>query len=449
MSKNPFRSRVPDWDSLRGALQDSGADRSTLEHFDEFRSRREFFGLLGRGGAAVALTGMGAGLHATLSGLFGRGMIPVAWAQEAEDGGQPIPGKEDMTLHNQRPINGEFAPHLLDDSVTPTPNHFVRNNALVPKRAYNQDAQGWAFEVDGEVNKPLKLTLADLQKMPQVSMPLLIECGGNGRAFFEPPVRGNPWGRGAIGCSEWTGVRLRDVLKQAGLKNSAVYTAHYGEDPPIGGAEPFSRGVPIDKAMEEHTLIAYKMNGEDLHPLNGYPARVVVPGWIGSASQKWLNRITIRDQVHDAEKMTGYSYRVPAYPVVPGSRPPEEDMEIATEWLIKSMITRPEENTELKPGDSLQVAGHAWAGEQSVKKVEVSTDFGLNWQEAKLRKPPNKYAWYRWESELKFPDKGYYEIWARATDADGRTQPIRQPWNPKGYLGNLVHRVPVLVGVSA
>lgn len=447
MDRNPFRHRSPNWDSLRGALQDAGADRETMDRFDEIRSRREFFGTVGRGGAALALVGMGAGVSAAFNGLFGRGMIPVAWAQEAE-GGQPIPGKDDMIVHNERPINGEFAPHLLDDSVTPTANHFVRNNGLVSQRAYKQDPQGWSFKVDGEVNRPIELSLADLKKMPQVTMPLLIECGGNGRAFFDPPVRGNPWAHGAIGCSEWTGVRLRDVLKEAGLKDSAVYTAHYGDDPPIGG-EAFSRGIPIDKAMEEHTLIAFQMNGEDLHPLNGYPARIVVPGWIGSCSQKWLTRIWIRDQVHDADKMMGFSYRMPRYPVVPGSRPPEEDMEIATDWVIKSMITRPKENHEVKPGASVPVRGHAWAGEQAVTKVEVSTDFGLNWREAKLKRPPNKYAWYDWEVELDFPNQGYYEIWARAWDDQGKTQPIRQPWNPRGYMGNLVHRVPVRVGVSA
>lgn len=433
------------WERLRALLIESGAHPDDMDRFDVVASRRRFMTGVGKGGAALALFGFGTGAAPALTGLFGRGLIPVAWAQEAQ---QPeIPGKPGMLVHNTRPINGEFAPHLLDDSVTPTPRHFVRNNALVPERATNRDPQGWSFTVDGEVNRPLTLTLDDLKRMPAVTMPLLIECGGNGRAFFDPKVRGNPWRQGAIGCAEWTGVRLRDVLNQAGIKESARYTAHYGEDPPIGGAQPFSRGIPIAKAMEEHTLVAYRMNGQDLDPLNGYPARIVVPGWIGSCSQKWLTRIWIRDQVHDSDKMTGYSYRVPAYPVVPGSRPPEEHMVIATEWTVKSMITDPPADTELHPGQRLGVRGHAWAGEDRITKVLISADFGVNWSEARLRQPANPYAWYRWEADVQFPDMGYYEIWARAFDDKGNAQPFVQPWNPRGYMGNVIHRVPVRVSV--
>ena len=431
-----------DRDRLRGLLADNGARPDDLDCYDEYMSRRRFFG---RVGALSALAGLGVGADAALRGLFGQGLIPVAWAEEAEKAA--VPGKPEMIVHNTRPVNGEFAPPLLDDDITPTERHFVRNNGLVPNRAEKQDPQGWTLTVDGEVNKTLNLTLDDLRQMPSVTKALLIECGGNGRAFFDPPVRGNPWKQGAIGCSEWTGVPLKDILKRAGLKESAVYTAHYGEDPPIGDHQPFSRGMPIEKAMEEHTLVAYQMNGQDLTALNGYPVRLVVPGWIGSVSQKWLNRIWIRDKVHDSEKMTGYSYRVPAYPVVPGTKPPKSDMVIATAWLVKSMITRPAADTEVDVGEKVQVRGHAWAGERKVKRVYISTDYGMHWEKAKVSDPPNKYAWYTFETEVAFPNKGYYEVWARAEDNEGDTQPIRQPWNPKGYLGNVMHRVPVRCAV--
>lgn len=431
-----------DRDRLRGLLAEGGTRPEDLERYEEYMSRRGFFG---RVGALTALVGFGAGADAALRGLFGQGLIPVAWAEAVETGA--MQSKPGMTVHNTRPINGEFAPHLLNDDITPSERHFVRNNGLVPNRAEKQDPQGWALTVDGEVDKALKLTLDDLRQMPSVTKALLIECGGNGRALFDPPVRGTPWKNGAVGCSEWTGVPLKEILNRAGLKNSAVYTAHYGEDPPIGDHQAFSRGIPIEKAMDEHTLVAYQMNGQDLTALNGYPVRVVVPGWIGSASQKWLNRIWIRDQVHDAEKMSGYSYRIPAYPVPPGSRPPKEDMEIATAWIVKSMITRPEANININVGDKVPVRGHAWAGEQEVRRVDVSTDYGLNWKETKLRKPSNKYAWYTFETQVAFPNKGYYEIWARAEDSEGALQPARQPWNPKGYLGNVMHRLPVLCAV--
>lgn len=429
------------WAELRSFTADRGATPQTLDHLDEFISRRRF---LGQTGALAALMGLGAGTDAAMRGLFGRGLIPSAWAADEK---QQIAGKPGMTVHNTRPVNGEFAPHLLSDDVTPTERHFVRNNGLVPKAATDKNAQGWKLKIEGEVNQPVTLTLDELRKMPSVTMPLLIECGGNGRANFDPNVRGNPWDRGAIGCSEWTGVRMRDVLERAGLKSSAVYTAHYGADPAIGNAEPFSRGVPIDKAMEEHTIIAYQMNGKDLAPLNGFPLRIVVPGWIGSASQKWLTRIWIRDQVHDSEKMSGYSYRVPAYPVIPGSRPPEKDMVIATAWIVKSMITNPAPKTKLQPGGTVKVRGHAWAGENKIDHVVISTDYGRSWEKTTLKQPPNKYAWYAFEAETGFPKKGYYEIWARAFDEHGTAQPFQQPWNPKGYLGNVIHRVPVHVGI--
>lgn len=424
------------WQQLRSHLVAGGAAPGDVGRFDAI-SRRGFVAVLGKGSAVLALAALGS--EAAERGLFGRGLIPAAWADD-----KAIPDKPGMIVHNTRPINGEFPPHLLDDDVTPSRRHFVRNNGLVPDRAVKRDPQGWTLTVDGEVNRTLQLTLADLMKLPAVTFPALIECGGNGRGLFEPKVRGNQWAQGAVGCSEWTGARLRDVLQMAGLKPSAVYTGHYGEDPPIGKAEPFSRGIPIDKAMEEHTLIAYKMNGQDLEPLNGYPVRLVVPGWIGSCSQKWLTRIWIRDRVHDADKMQGYSYRVPAHPVVPGTIPPKEDMVIATSWLIKSMITHPAADAQVRAGDTIPVRGHAWAGERKVAAVRVSTDYGMTWRDAALRPAAARYAWARFEAQVRVPEKGYHEIWAQAIDDRGQAQPFRQPWNPRGYLGNVVHRVPVV-----
>lgn len=436
----------PDWDALRGKLQDGGATPEVVDRYDEIVSRRAFFGLVGRGGVATALLGAGAGSYAALSGLFGRGLIPEAWAEEAAQS-VSFPGKPDMIVHSTRPVNGEFAPHDLADRVTPTARMFVRNNGTVPARAESRDPRGWKLTIDGEVNRPLEISLDQLRQMPATTVHACIECGGNGRALFNPQPRGNPWGRGAISCSEWKGVRLADLLREAGLKNSAVYTGHYGEDLHLGGKNepPISRGIPIEKAMEEHTLVAYEVNGEELPGLNGYPVRLVVPGWVGSCSHKWLTRIWVRNQVHDGPKMGGYSYRVPAYPVRPGEVPPESDMVIATSWVIKSMITSPAENSSVKAGQKLKVRGHAWAGEDKVKHVLISTDFGIHWDKARLSASSQKYAWNEFEAEVSFPGRGYYEIWARAFDDQGGSQPVIQPWNPRGYLGNVVHRVPVTV----
>ena len=199
----------------------------------------------------------GAGCEAVDRGLLGRGLTPIVLV-EAQEVGLP---KLDMLVHSQNPFNGEFAPHLLNDDVTPTARHFVRNNSDIPERAVRRDLGGWKLVIDGEVHKELALSMDDLERFPQVTMEVVLECAGNGRSLFSPRVSGTPWQRGAVACSEWTGVRLRDVLQAAGLKPTAVYTGNYGGDISDDGSEPFSRGIPIEKAMDEHTLIALKMTG--------------------------------------------------------------------------------------------------------------------------------------------------------------------------------------------
>ena len=404
-------------------------------------TRRDFLAKAGKTALLASLGVFGAGCEAVDRGLLDRGLTPVV-LEDPQAAGLPKPG---MLVHSEIPFNGEFAPHLLNDDVTPTERHFVRNNSGIPERAISQDLRGWKLVIDGEVHKELALSMDDLSRFPQVTMDVVLECAGNGRSLFVPGVSGTPWQRGAVACSEWTGVRLRDVLQAAGVKPSAVYTGNYGEDLPNDGGEPFSRGIPIEKAMDAHTLIALKMNGEVLPAAHGSLARLIVPGWIGSAMQKWLNRIWVRDTVHDSEKMSGYSYRIPAYPIAPGDKPPVEDMRIATAWRVKSLITQPESSLEFSAGTSIAVKGHAWAGETQIDKVLVSTDFGLQWQETRLIPPSNRYAWFHWETELILANKGYYEIWARASDNTGTAQPFSQPWNPKGYLSNVIHRVPISV----
>lgn len=371
------------------------------------------------------------------------GFIPAALAEEPIS----IEGKDGLVVLNDRPVNAECPAHLLDDLVTPTNRHFVRNNGLPPETV---DAANWTLTVDGEVNDVLTLSIDELKdKFEVVKLQLQLECGGNGRAFFDPKAKGNQWTVGAVGCSEWTGVRLADVLKAAGLKDSAVYTGHYGADTHLSGDPeklPISRGVPIEKAMDPHNLIAFEQNGAPIHPMNGAPLRLVIPGWPGSCSHKWLTRIWIRDQVHDGPKMTGTSYRVPEYPVAPGEDVPKEDFRIMESMPVKSLITYPESGLELAAGEPvLQVRGHAWAGDNKVTAVDLSIDFGATWIKADLREPVNPFAWQHFSADVKFPMRGYYEVWARATDDQGRAQPFSIAWNPKGYLNNSMHRVAVRV----
>lgn len=393
-------------------------------------------------GAGLATMGAMIGAAIPFSRNMPSGFVPLALADA-----DVLAGKDGITVLNDRPVNAETPADMLDDDVTPTARHFIRNNGIPPE---DMMADTWSLTIDGFVDQPMTLSIAELKsRFEVVTEQLTIECGGNGRAFFDPPAKGNQWTYGAVACSEWTGVRLSDVLKAAGVQSNAVYTAHYGTDTHLSGDPdklPISRGVPIDKAMNPHNLIAFAQNGNDIHPMNGAPLRLVIPGWPGSCSQKWLRRIQIRDQVHDGPKMTGTSYRVPGYPVAPGTKVPKEDFEIITEMPVKSLITMPATGVQLPAGQmSTQVRGHAWAGDHEVANVELSIDFGVTWISADLSKPRNPYAWQRFSKQVNFPKAGYYEVWARATDSRGLSQPFAIAWNPKGYLNNSMHRVSVTV----
>lgn len=380
--------------------------------------------------------------------LMPGGLIPAAVAQSSEP--FTIPGKEGLIILNDRPVNAETPAHLLDDDVTPAKYLFVRNNGTPPV-ASNIDPDTWMLTIGGESAAQEKsFTIAELRKkFKHYTYQLQLECGGNGRNEFVPPASGNQWSIGAVGCPKWTGVRLRDVLEEVGVNDDAVYVAYYGADKHASGDPkkvPISRGVPVAKALENETLIAWAMNGEDIPHINGHPLRLVCAGWPGSVCGKWLNKIVVRNQVHDGPKMTGTSYRVPCKAVAPGSEVPEDEMCIIESMPVKSLITFPKSGIEQSLGKKLAIRGHAWAGDLEVSKVQVSIDFGATWHKAKLKEPVNRLAWQHWSAEVGFPQAGYYEVWARATDSAGQAQPMVLPgWNPKGYLNNACHRIAVQV----
>lgn len=396
-----------------------------------------------RGAGLATMTAMLGGTIIPFADTMPSGFIPVALAEEA----MGMAGKDGLIGLGDKPYNAETPAHLLDDEITPTARHFVRNHGTVPD---NVDVSAWTLTIDGEVEKPLTFTIEDLRKKFEVvTQQLVIECGGNGRAFFNPQVSGNQWTVGAVGCAQWTGVRLKDILKAVGVKKSAIYTAHFGADKDLADPEKpvLSRGIPIEKALNPGTLVAFEMNGAPMHPLNGHPLRLVVPGWVGSTSHKWLTRIQLRDVVHDGKGMTGQSYRMPNRPLEPGEKAEDAAFtQIITAMPVKSLITSPASGFKLDGKKTLEVRGHSWAGENAVKNVEISIDFGAKWIPAKVAKAANRYAWQRWQAEVAFPGPGYYEIWARATDEKGATQPFAVAWNPKGYMNNAMHRVAVRVG---
>tara|TARA_R110000764_G_scaffold28321_2_gene66618 strand:+ start:3244 stop:4464 length:1221 start_codon:yes stop_codon:yes gene_type:complete len=355
---------------------------------------------------------------------------------------------KEMVVLNSKPWNMEAVAHLLDDRITPNKYMFIRNNGLVPE---NIDAKEWTITFDGESVKEKKtFTLDELKtKFPHHTYQLTLECGGNGRSEFDPPAKGNQWTIGAVGCATWTGVRLKDVLKDIGIKDDAVYIGYHAADQHLSrdpNKEPISRGVPISKAMMDETLLAFKMNGEDIPLVHGYPLRLVCGGWPASTSGKWVNRISVRNIVHDGEKMTGTSYKVPCNPVAPGQEVKDEDMCIIESMPVKSLITYPKSGAMIPKGKKLNIRGHAWAGELEISKVSYSIDFGATWSECLLEKPANRLAWQHFNASIGFPKSGYYEVWARATDANGVSQPMLLPgWNPKGYLNNACHRIAVKV----
>ncbi|MGB3588338.1 MAG: sulfite oxidase [Tunicatimonas sp.] len=359
----------------------------------------------------------------------------------------PMTGKDEaMIVRNERPWNVEAPPHLLDEEITTFPHIFIRNNGIIPQ---NIDAQQWTLTVGGEsVTAEKTYNLADLKNnFPSHTYQLTLECGGNGRAGFYPPASGNQWEEGAIYCAQWTGVRLRDILDDVGIKNDAVYVGYYGKDTHLSGDPSkvvISRGVPIEKAQQDETLLAWAMNGEDIPLEHGFPLRLVCGGWPASASGKWVDKLVVRNQVHDGPKMGGNSYRVPQHPVAPGEEVPEEDFKIIESMPVKSLITYPRSGAMFDLGRTLKVRGHAWAGERTVANVEVSIDFGATWQSCSLKRPVNRLAWQHWSTELSFPESGYYEVWTKATDEQGVAQPMMIPgWNPKGYLNNACHRIAV------
>lgn len=408
-------------------------------------------------GAGLAAIGAAVGGAIPYAGQMPAGLIPAALAQSAS-GAAPagpkfleFPGKDKgLVVLGDRPLVAETPEHLLDDETTPTAKFFIRNNGQIPDQAAQPDA--WKLTVDGEVNSKLELSLGDLkQRFAHKTFRMVLECGGNGRSFFNPPGRGNQWTNGGAGCAEWTGVALADVLRAAGVKPSAKYTGHYGADPHLSGdptKETLSRGVPLDKAMEQHGLIVWAMNGQPLPHIHGGPVRLVIPGWPGSASSKWLTRIWVRDREHDGQGMLGTSYRVAIVPMVPGGKADDKNFRILESMPVRGIITNPANGTRLPAGTrDLALRGAAWAGDLTVQRVDLSIDYGASWSPASLAAIKNRYDWHRWTAKLTLPSDGYFELWVRATDAQGRMQPhVAGNWNPQGYGANPMHRIAVLVG---
>jgi sulfite oxidase len=336
--------------------------------------------------------------------------------------------KREMLVHNRQQEGFEmtlsgFPRDGKTNWLTPIDQFFIRSHHYTPK----VELASWKLDVGGPAAGSLSLPMDELKKMPAVDLVAVLECAGNGRGFYQPSMPGLQWGHGSVGNARWRGVRLAEVLKRAGVKPGAKHVLFDGADVPVGKQPEFQRTIPLAKAMEPNTLLAYEMNGETLPVSHGFPLRVIVPGWAGDSWVKWVTRVEVLDQEFDGFFMkTGY--RHPGRGVQPGIAVKPEEMRPVEEIQIKSMVV-----------SAGPVAyGVAYSGETPVARVEVSSDNGRSWKPAKITSAKTPFGWVTWEYAWQ-PPQGFYTLAARAFDAKGRTQPITQEWNPSGYQWNAVH----------
>ncbi|HEY7305840.1 MAG TPA: sulfite oxidase [Bryobacteraceae bacterium] len=350
-----------------------------------------------------------------------------------------IPGKRPMLLHNDRPEDLETPVSEFDSWLTPNDVFFVRQH--LPRPSINADS--FRVGLGGRVAKSMELTLADIQKLPQHKVAATLECTGDGRGFFRPRVPGIQWMRGAIGNAEWSGPRLSDVLKLAGADLQAPYVTVNGADTGIAKTPDFIRSFPMQKALHPATLLGLKMNGETLPDLHGFPLRLIVPGWDGTSWVKWVTNLSVATEPNNGFFMNP-GYRFPKYAVTPGTPAKPSELEVIEGMPVKSYITSLTDDQRI-PLKATTVRGIAWAGEERITKVEVSTDGGSTWEPAKLSRQDLPFAWRLWNIDWTPPRPGYFTILSRATDSVGRTQPVVATWNPSGYLYNAVDRIGVTV----
>ena len=377
-------------------------------------------------------TASGAALAASASSSL------VSWA--AEQPHLAIPGKEDLIIRSYRFFDLETPVEYFDTWLTPAQHFFVRNHMHEPSTL---DASSWQLSISGEVEKPFTISLAELSKLEAHAIVNTLECAGNGRAFHTPKVPGVQWQKGAVSTGRFSGPRLHDLLERAGVKPTGKHVMFSGLDEVPGKVPPFIRSIPIEKAMDPDTLVATQLNGAPLPKHNGFPARAMVPGWIGAASCKWLTEIKVLDKEFEGNFMSP-GYRMPNQPVKPGEAVKPEDTHPVTALNVKSLITAPLDGSTAR-SRPLNIKGVAWAGEADITKVEISTDGGNAWKAADLGKDRSHYAWRMFEFKWKAPKAGDYTILSRATDSQGRVQPVTPVWNPSGYLNNAIDQVKIHV----
>jgi sulfite oxidase len=363
-----------------------------------------------------------------------------AWAQGTEPTNSiDLPGEDGMIVRSMRFLDLETPVQYFDSWLTPVLHFFVRNHMHEPVEL---NAGDWRLTVGGEVDNTWTFSLRELAKLPVHSVVNTLECAGNGRGLYRPQVPGIQWQKGAVSTARFSGPRLADILQRAGVKSSGKHVMFRGLDEVPGKVPPFIRSIPIEKALDSDTLIATQMNGTPLTKHHGFPARALVPGWIGAASCKWLAEIKVLESEFAGNFMSP-GYRFPNQAVKPGDSVKPEDTHVVTGLNVKSVISGPLDGSSLKSG-KVTVHGVAWAGEADIVKVEISIDGGSAWNPATLGHEQSRYAWRLWSYPCT-AKRGDYVIQSRATDSRGRVQPTEAAWNPSGYLYNAIDQVKIHV----
>jgi DMSO/TMAO reductase YedYZ molybdopterin-dependent catalytic subunit len=349
--------------------------------------------------------------------------------------------RDGRIVRSEAPLNLEMPFETLEGFLTPTESFYVRTHFPIPRI----DKDAWWLHVEGEVEKPFVINYEQLVQLESVTMPATLECAGNNRHFLEPKVKGVQWGLGAVGNAEWTGVRLSTLLDRAVLKSTAREAIFEGSDhglledpksPP--GELTFARSVPLAKARHD-VLLAYRMNGKDLPPEHGFPVRAIVPGWYAMASVKWLQRIII-----SSERFNGY-YQTLDYAYWK-RRGDMGELTPLSEMQIKAEISRPTQGEAIPRNSDFRVCGAAWTGESEIVKVDLSMDGGVSWSEARVIGTSKRCAWRLWEFDWRTPSEaGPVELIARATDSEGRTQPVCRDRDRGTYMIN--HLLPIKVQI--
>lgn len=390
--------------------------------------------------------------HAGIAGLAS--LAAPAWAQTTvrlplpggpneRDLTSAFPQKGTMILQRTRPPMLETPFEVYDKGVfTPNDEFFVRWHwAVIPTSI---DVDKFRVNVHGAVNRPLSLTLKDIMAMPQVEYAAVNQCSGNSRGFFQPRVAGGEWGNGAMGNARWTGASLKTILDRAGVKAGAVQVRLSGlDDPVVADGPKFIKSLSVDHARDGEVMLAYRMNGQPLPLLNGFPVRAVVPGWYATYWMKMLSDIEVLDSP-DTNFWMKTAYTIPDTPHA-NMKPGETGVPMVpiNKLNPRSFITNIKASATVPAGKPVPVRGIAFGGAAGVKRVDFSSDGGKTWEPARLGRDEGKYSFREWQTRFTPAAKGDYALMARCTNTDGDAQPSEPNWNPAGFMRNVIETTPV------